>query len=88
MGLTWTAITVANTIAFFIYGLPGGLDYIMLAFVKHNWMSRLRESLECSNQRMATVRDLRSARDDVRDFHINGLHAPGWAAALGSALCL
>lgn len=34
---------VQNAVSFFICGLPGGLDYFMLAFVKCGWMSRMNE---------------------------------------------
>lgn len=45
MGLFLEGGPISNAIAFFICGLPGGLDYVMLAFVKHGWMSRLREKV-------------------------------------------
>nr|QBK91474.1 MAG: hypothetical protein LCPAC302_00940 [Pithovirus LCPAC302]QBK91551.1 MAG: uncharacterized protein LCPAC302_01710 [Pithovirus LCPAC302] len=33
----------ANFLIFFICGLPGGLDYIMLACVKHGYLSKIKE---------------------------------------------
>jgi len=32
-----------NAVIFFVNGLPGGLDYLLLAFVKHNWISPFTE---------------------------------------------
>ena len=36
---------VQNSLGMFTCGLPGGADYVMLAMVKHGWMSRLTEKI-------------------------------------------
>jgi hypothetical protein len=40
---TWGPIT--NFVAFFVSGLPGGLDYCMLVAVKHGWLDSLTEKV-------------------------------------------
>ena len=90
MGLFLDSGPVANAIAFFICGLPGGLDYIMLAFVKHNWMSRLREKVW--NARINVWLRSTGLAFCATTLYVASIsgnsHAPAWAAALGSALCL
>lgn len=36
---------ITNFVAFFVSGLPGGLDYCMLVAVKHGWMDALTEKV-------------------------------------------
>lgn len=43
MGIFFVTGPVQNTVAFFICGLPGGLDYFMLALVKLGRMNRFAE---------------------------------------------
>ena len=90
MGLFLESGPVANAIAFFICGLPGGLDYIMLALVKHNWMSRLREKVW--NARINVWLRSTGLAFCATTLYIASVSgnssAPGWAAALGSTLCL
>ena len=41
--LLWDWGYSTNFLIFFICGLPGGLDYIMLALVKHNYLAKITE---------------------------------------------
>ena len=43
VGLILETGPLQNCVGFFICGLPGGIDYLMLACVKHKWMDRLSE---------------------------------------------
>mmetsp|Transcript_3810 Transcript_3810/g.8252 ORF Transcript_3810/g.8252 Transcript_3810/m.8252 type:complete len:228 (+) Transcript_3810:81-764(+) len=43
VGLYFAAGPLVNMVAFFMCGLPGGLDYMMLALVKHDVLSKLSE---------------------------------------------
>ena len=38
LGLYQPVGPLQNAVGFFICGLPGGLDYLMLALVKHRWL--------------------------------------------------
>lgn len=43
LGFYFKAGPIQNAVGFFICGLPGGLDYVMLALVKHKMMHPLTE---------------------------------------------
>ena len=43
LGFYFKAGPIQNAVGFFICGLPGGLDYVMLALVKHKLMQPLTE---------------------------------------------
>ncbi len=43
LGFYFKAGPIQNAVGFFICGLPGGLDYVMLALVKHKMMQPLTE---------------------------------------------
>ena len=43
VNLIWDWGYSSNFLLFFICGLPGGLDYLMLAAVKHNYIEKISE---------------------------------------------
>ena len=43
VGLVFNSGPLLSVLAFFLSGLPGGLDYLMLTLVKHELMERLTE---------------------------------------------
>jgi len=89
MGLFLKTGPIANAVAFFICGLPGGLDYIMLALVKHGYLSRLREKVW--NARINVwIRStgLVFCAATIYVGCVAGGETPGVAAAIGALLCV
>jgi len=90
MGLFLKTGPVANAVAFFICGLPGGLDYIMLACVKHQWMSKLREKVWNAriNVWIRSTGLVFCAATIYVGATASHSKTPAWAALLGALLCV